>query len=193
MLVQWWKKSCARLLSCSSVRTMHAHPCFNKCANQPGPDRTLMINRISCARVAFVVRRVSRFAGSERAQPDRRKQKHLDRIDNAPRFLFRQQCEWQPANGKDLVWSKCKIDSPRPVIAIDHIREITGVLVPEFLFESSAAFVEERLPTRGRFRANGERVQPERLNFHRLANARRDLATIDARVHPSELLTAFAS
>ena len=79
------------------------------------------------------------------------------------------------------------------MIAIDHVRQITGVLVPEFLFESSAAFIEERLPTRGKFRANGERVQPERLNFHWLANARRDLATIDARVHPGELLTVFAS
>src|SRR6266487_6973151 len=79
------------------------------------------------------------------------------------------------------------------MIAIDNVRQITGVLVPEFLFESSAAFVEERLPTRGKFRANGERVQPECLNFHRLANARRDLATIDARVHPRELLTVFAS
>ena len=79
------------------------------------------------------------------------------------------------------------------MIAIDHIREITGVLVPEFLFESSAAFIEERLPTRGKFRANGERVQPERLNFHWLANTRSDLATIDARVHPGELLTVFAS
>ena len=79
------------------------------------------------------------------------------------------------------------------MIAIDHIRQITGVLVPEFLFESSAAFIEERLPTRRKFRANGERVQPERLNFHWLANARCDFAAIDARVHPAELLTVFAS
>ena len=79
------------------------------------------------------------------------------------------------------------------MIAIDHIREITGVLVPEFLFESSAAFFEERLPTRGKFRANGERVQPERLNFHWLSDTGSDLATIHARVHPGELLTVFAS
>ena len=67
------------------------------------------------------------------------------------------------------------------MIAIDHIREITGVLVPEFFFESSAAFIEERLPTRGKFRANGERVQPECLNLDWLANARRDFPTIDPR------------
>src|SRR5437764_14196863 len=78
------------------------------------------------------------------------------------------------------------------MIAIDHIREITGVLVPEFLFESSAAFIEERLPTRGKFHANGERVQPERLNFQWLADTGSDVAAIDARVHPGELLTVCA-
>ena len=92
-----------------------------------------------------------------------------------------------------MIGTECEVDSARLMIAIDHVREITGVLVPEFLFESSAAFIEERLPTRGKFRANGERVQPERLNFHWLADARSDLATIDARVHPGELLTVFAS
>src|SRR5438552_7901841 len=78
------------------------------------------------------------------------------------------------------------------MIAIDNVRQITGVLIPEFLFESSAAFIEERLPTRGKFRANGERVQPERLNFHWLADTGSDFAAIDARVHPGELLAVFA-
>src|SRR5437762_11914236 len=35
-----------------------------------------------------------------------------------------------------------------------------AVGVPEFFFENSAAFIEERFPMRGKFRANGERVQP---------------------------------
>src|SRR5213593_308975 len=78
------------------------------------------------------------------------------------------------------------------MIAIDNVRQITGVLVPEFFFESIAAFIEERLPTRGKFRANGKRVQPEGLNFHRLANTRCDLSAIHARVHPGELLALFA-
>src|SRR5437867_9737713 len=78
------------------------------------------------------------------------------------------------------------------MIAIDNVRQITGVLVPEFLFESSAAFIEERLPTRGKFRANGERVQPERLDFYRLPDTWRDLASFNARIHPGELLAVFA-
>src|SRR6266446_2126280 len=135
MLVQWWKKSCARLLSCGSVRTMHAHPGFNKCANQPGTDCALMINRISSARVALIVLRVSRFAGSERAQPERRKQKHLYCIDNPTRLLFGQKHQRQSAGGEDLVRSKCKINYTGLMIAIDHVGQITCVFVPEFVFE----------------------------------------------------------
>src|SRR5206468_11086636 len=149
MLVQWWKKSCARLLSCGSVRTMHTHPGFNQCANQPGPDRTLMINRISCARVALIVRRVSRFAGSERAQPDRRKQKHFHRIDNPTRFLFRQKHERQSADGEYLVRPKCKINYTGLMISIDHVDQITRVFVPVLGFECSVSFLEKFLPTRG--------------------------------------------
>src|SRR5213596_3430406 len=77
------------------------------------------------------------------------------------------------------------------MIAINHVRQITGVLIPEFLFESGAAFIKERLPTRRKLRADGERVQPERLNFHWLADARSDLAAIHACVHPSELLAVL--
>src|SRR5437762_3222253 len=168
MLVQWWKKSRARLLSCGSVRTMHTHPCFNQWANQPGPDRTLMINRISCARAALIVRRVSRFAGSERAQTDRRKQKHFHRIDNPTRFLFRQQRERQPADGEDLVRPKCKINYTRLMIAIDHVGQITGMFVPEFAFECYPSFFKKCFPTRGKFRTHSECVEPERLNFHGL-------------------------
>ena len=139
------------------------------------------------------MRRIARFVWRERAQTERRKQKHLHRIDDPPRFLFRQQHERQSADGEDLVRSECKIDRPGLMIAIDHVGEITGVLRSRICSSKArAAFFEERLPTRGELRADGERVQPERLNFHRLADTRRDLAAIDARVHPGELLTVFA-
>ena len=135
MLVDWREKFGTRFCFCFGCEAADAHPCFNKCANQPGPDRTLMINRISCARVALIVRRVSRFAGSERAQPDRRKQKHFHRIDNPTRFLFRQKHERQSADGEDLVRPKCKINYTGLMIAIDHVGQITRVFVPELGFE----------------------------------------------------------
>jgi hypothetical protein len=104
------------------------------------------------------MRRVSGLARCERTQTDRREQKHFHGIHDMTRFLFRQQCMRQPANGEDLVRSKCEIDNARLMIAIDHIGEITSIFVPEFSFERRASFLEKRLPARGKFRANRERV-----------------------------------
>ena len=123
MLIQRSKESSSSVFLRGGRGPVYTHPCFNKCANQPRPDRTLMINRISCARVALIVRRVSRFAGSERTQTDRRKQKHFHRIDNPTRFLFRQKHERQSADGEDLVRPKCKINYTGLMIAINHVSE----------------------------------------------------------------------
>src|SRR6266480_8145194 len=125
MLVERRKKSCTRLLSYVSVRAVDAYPRLNKRADQPGPDRTLVIDRISRTRVALIMRRVSTFPGRERAQTHRRSQKHLHRIHDATRFLFRQQHERQPANSENLVRSECKIDSAGLVIVINHVSKIT--------------------------------------------------------------------
>src|SRR5262249_15770954 len=59
MLVEWWKKLRSGLFSRGSVSAMHAHPGFDERANQPRPNRALMINRISRERVALVLRRIS--------------------------------------------------------------------------------------------------------------------------------------
>src|SRR5205809_5207612 len=108
MLVQWWKKFRAGFCFCLDCRAAHADPRFDEWADQPWPDRTLMINRISCARVALIVRRVSGFAGRKRAQTDWREQKHLHRFNHTTSFVFRQKHERQSADGDDLVRPKCK-------------------------------------------------------------------------------------
>ena len=71
MLVERWKKLRSGLFSRGSVSAMHAHPGFDKRANQPRPNRALMVNRLSCTRIPLIVRRVSRFARRERAQTER--------------------------------------------------------------------------------------------------------------------------
>src|SRR5213592_1163226 len=152
-----------------------------------------MINGISRARVALIMRRISRFARSERAQTNRREQKRFRGINDPTRFLFREQQERQSSNSEDLVRSKCKIDNARLMIAIDDVGEVTSVFAPEFAFERRASFLEQRLPTRGKFRGNRKRVQPQRLNFHRLPNSWCDLPSLNSRIHPGELLTGFAS
>src|SRR6058998_3413134 len=117
-----------------------------------------MINGISRARVALIMRRISRFTRGERAQTDRREQKLLYRIYNMTRLFFREQRERQSSNSEDLVRSKCKIDNARLMIAIDDVGEVTSVFAPEFAFERRAPFLEQRLPTSGKFRGNRKRV-----------------------------------
>src|SRR5439155_26220628 len=193
MLVERWKKLCARFLFRSGVGAMHAHPCFNKWANQPGPDSALMITAVAFGYAPAIMRRVSRFTRGERAQTDRREQKLLYRIYNMTRLFFREQRERQSSNSEDLIRSKCKIDNARLMIAIDDVGEVTSVFAPEFAFERRASFLEHRLPTRGKFRGNRKRVYPQRLNFHRHPNSWRDLPSLNSRIHPVELLTGFAS
>src|SRR5437667_4548197 len=130
-----------------------------------------MINGISRARVALIMRRISRFARSERAQTNRREQKLLYRIYNMTRLFFREQRERQSSNSEDLVRPKCQIDYARLMIAIDHVGEIAGLFVPEFAFECRASFLEQCFPTPRKFSANRKRVQPQRLNVHRLPDS----------------------
>src|SRR5215831_11421628 len=158
MLVKRWKEPFARLLFRSGRGAAYAHPCFNKRADQPRPHRTLVINRISRARVALIMRRISGFARSERAQTDRRKQKHLNGINNMPRFFLRQQHERQSANSEDLVRAKSEIDYARLMVAVDHVSEVASMFIPELRFERRTTFFEQCFPTRGKFRANRERV-----------------------------------
>src|SRR5207247_11020955 len=100
----------------------------------------LMANGTSRRRVALIMRRISRFARSERAKTNRREQKRFRGINDPTRFLFREQQERQSANGEDLVRSKCEIDNAGLMIAIDHIGEIAGLFVPEFAFKCRASF-----------------------------------------------------
>src|SRR5262249_18371066 len=77
------------------------------------------------------------------------------------------------------------------MVAIDHVGEVTGVLVPKFGSKRGQSVVEDRLPTPGKSRADRKRVQPKRLDLNRFADPRRDLASIDPGVHPSQLLPRF--
>src|SRR5207244_10503020 len=99
MLIDWREKFGARFCFCFGCGAADADPRLDEWTNEPRPDGALMVNGIALARAALVVRCITRLAGSERAQPDRRKQKHFHRIDNPTRFLFRQKHERQSADG----------------------------------------------------------------------------------------------
>ena len=69
MLVERWKKMRAGLFSRGSVSTMHAHPGFDERANQPRPNRTLMINGVPRTGIALIVWRVAGFGWRSERRP----------------------------------------------------------------------------------------------------------------------------
>ena len=52
-------------------------------AQQPGPDRALVIASVAADRIAAVVAAIGRIVGTERAQPEVRQQRSPDGVDNA--------------------------------------------------------------------------------------------------------------
>src|SRR5206468_9051493 len=91
MLIDWRKKFGACFCFCFGCGAADADPCLDEWTNEPRPDGALMVNGIALARAALVVRRITRLAWRKRAWTHWRKQKHLDRIDNSPRFFLREQ------------------------------------------------------------------------------------------------------
>jgi hypothetical protein len=78
------------------------------------------------------------------------------------------------------------------VIDVDHVVQALALRVPEANAERVATAVEEIAPARRVARADGERVQPQRLHLHRLADARRDHVVAELGVHPRELDAGLA-
>ena len=48
----------------------NAHPSLDKCADEPGPNCPLVINRVTLARASVIMRRVARFARRKGSQTD---------------------------------------------------------------------------------------------------------------------------
>src|SRR5204862_2465828 len=78
-------EACARLRLRVRSASADADPRVDERAEQPWPDRALMVGAVALARTALVVADVGGIAGLERAEADRRLQARLDRIDDAPR------------------------------------------------------------------------------------------------------------
>src|SRR5262249_7699245 len=83
--------------------TPAAYPRLDERAEEPGPDRALVIRRVAFTHAALVTPDVARLAGRERAQPDRRPEPRLHRGDHLPRRRAVEQREWKSANGEDLI------------------------------------------------------------------------------------------
>src|SRR5438128_7529477 len=75
------EKAIARLAFRLRGAAADAEPRFDERADEPGPDRPLMVRAVALADAALVAWRVSRLVGCEGAEAEGRQQPCLDGID----------------------------------------------------------------------------------------------------------------
>src|SRR5688572_511912 len=99
---------------------------------------------------------------------------------------------WKTANREDLIRPERIIASSSDVIDIDDVGQIPATVVPEAFDECRATMREHLVPLRIGSRGHDKRIQPERLDLDRLADAGRDDVITDACIHPGELKSCAA-
>src|SRR5439155_3074102 len=156
-------------------------------AQQPGPDRALVVRPIALADATLIPRCVALRAGCQRPQTERGPELPLDGVDDLAGALALQEGVRQASDGEDLVGAQGGIEPAGYVIGIDYVVEAAGRGVPEAAREALHALGVERRVARREALRDAESIEPERLDLHRLPDPRGHDPVADLRVHPGEL------
>ena len=131
MIQERREKARARLPLGFTGIAAHSNPGFDEGADQPRPDRALVICAVALTYAALVMRRVTRLFGRERAQAQRRPETALDNIDNSfSRFAFDQR-QRQAAHGKNLIGPEGSVELAGFMIGVDDVEQVTAFHIPE--------------------------------------------------------------
>src|SRR6266513_2348920 len=184
----------------SFIVRVNFQPGVDERANQPRPDRALMVSAVPRTQIAGINRLVFRIIGRKRPQSEWGEQFVLDDIDNGPpAFLIEHRMIER--DGKDLIWTARNIVGFLLAVAIDNVEKITAIGEPKTLVERSTRPLWMFLITlRSRGTAGSvqpireqlKRVIPEGIYLDWLAAAWRHDPIIHLRIHPSKLITFFA-
>src|SRR5262245_5148414 len=113
----------------------------------------------------------------------------LDDVHDAPGQLTLDDREGQSADREDLIRAEAVVVDTDLVIDVDDVEQEPALVVPEALYERGLCVRRERGPSSRPTPRDAQRVDPQRLHFDRLANARRHDPIADLRIHPRELHT----
>ena len=166
---QWFQKTPASFRLRSRITRADAYPCFDKGPQQPGPDGALMVTAVTLRDAAFVAAHIPRFVGSERTQAHRRQQAMFNCLNDESRLFVIEKHEWQSADGQDLIGTQSAIDFPLAMIDIDNVVKAPAFLVPEAGAECRSSESNGSFQRSIGLAADPERIQPEGLDFDRLA------------------------
>src|SRR5258706_4476623 len=103
MLQEWRQESPPCLRAVCDVVAVHVEPGVDEGADEPRPDRALMIGAIALCDATFATRLVGGIALRKRAQAQRREEFALDGRDDRPRPFVVDQRGRQTAYREDLV------------------------------------------------------------------------------------------
>ena len=112
---------------------MHSQIRGDERAHQPGPDRALVIGAVAAPRAAFVAAAVAADRCGESVRRPRGEQLALDHRDARAALSSRGSMRVRQADREDLV----RADRGVARVAVDHIVEAAGRLVPEQLVEAA--------------------------------------------------------
>ena len=153
-----------------------------------------MVSGGAPALVALVAPLVVRVSGSKAAQSQTREQVTRASVNHGALLLGIERAARQ-GDGQELVWPQRCIVSPR---AVNHVKAATHGRAPEAPEVRSRLRRHVFILGRGlvdgarKFRRAQERVVPERVHLHGLADSRRHHPVPGLGVHPRQLHARFA-
>src|SRR5439155_19900709 len=118
----------------SFIVRVNFQPSIDKRANQPRPDRALMVSAVPRTQIAGINGLVFRIIGRKRPQSEWGEQVVFDDIDNGPpAFLIEHRMIER--DGKDLIWAARNIVGFLLAVAIDNVEKIAAIGEPKTLVE----------------------------------------------------------
>src|SRR5262249_40076000 len=152
----------------------HADPRVDERSDQPRPDGSLVVHRVSRGRIPFIARRGAWLSGRPRPQSHPGQKMLLGSIGHPPGRPAINGPDGESSDCENLVRPKTVVTCPRYVVDIDNIDEPSELVVPEALAKREAASFEHAAPRRLEPRCRVECIQPQRLDLDGLSNSRRD-------------------
>src|SRR5258708_1432956 len=161
-----------------SCLATNAHQGSDEGPEEPGPDGSMVIGSIALGLAPDVDRSESRVFGRQGSEPYRRQESLFDHTED-----FRRGCtidQWVgKADGEDLIRAQPVI----PLVAVDDVVQATGRLIPKQLLAAhthARGAVGQRArrgfgsPARFKRRQDGQGIEPEGIDLHRLAMSGRE-------------------
>ena len=159
-------------------------------ADQPGPDRPLVVGRVAVGRVSAVVGPVRRVVRRERPQPERREQRAPAHVDGGAggigaagqRRVGKRDCE-------ELIRADRSVIAAGAVHDVEEARAVRPYEARDERRLRAIGEIREPICRGARAlepRGNAERPHPQRIHLDRLTCTRGDGNAVDPGVHPGQ-------